>query len=49
MVANPEKSIKGSTINYNKVQQLSWKPRVFYYRGFLSEDTCNHILELGTS
>jgi len=25
---------------------LSWKPRVFYYKGILSSEECDHILEL---
>uniref|UniRef100_A0A0D6QZA4 procollagen-proline 4-dioxygenase n=1 Tax=Araucaria cunninghamii TaxID=56994 RepID=A0A0D6QZA4_ARACU len=29
-----------------KVQQISWKPRAFVYRGFLSDEECDHLISL---
>lgn len=33
-------------INPAKVLQLSWKPRSFLYKGFLSEEECDHLIYL---
>jgi hypothetical protein len=29
-----------------EIEQLSWKPRAFLAKGFLSEEECNHIKEM---
>ncbi|XP_058205951.1 probable prolyl 4-hydroxylase 12 isoform X1 [Rhododendron vialii] len=38
--------IKYNRINPSQVVQLSWRPRVFLYRGFLSEEECDHLITL---
>lgn len=38
--------IKYNRINPSQVIQLSWRPRVFLYRGFLSEEECDHLITL---
>uniref|UniRef100_A0A7N0SWL0 procollagen-proline 4-dioxygenase n=1 Tax=Kalanchoe fedtschenkoi TaxID=63787 RepID=A0A7N0SWL0_KALFE len=47
------KQSNGSVIRLNKgavdpsrVTQLSWHPRAFVYRGFLSDEECDHLVEL---
>lgn len=39
-------SCSSSIINPSKVQQVSSKPRAFVYRGFLTEEECNHLISL---
>ncbi|KAL5727465.1 procollagen-proline 4-dioxygenase [Ranunculus cassubicifolius] len=34
-------------VDPSRVVQLSWKPRVFLYRGFLSDEECNHLISMG--
>lgn len=29
-----------------EIEQLSWKPRAFLVKGFLSEEECNHIKDM---
>ncbi|KAF6256843.1 hypothetical protein COO60DRAFT_1471072 [Scenedesmus sp. NREL 46B-D3] len=31
-----------------EIEQLSWKPRAFLIKGFLSDDECDHIITLAT-
>lgn len=38
--------IKYNRIDPTRVIQLSWRPRVFLYRGFLSEEECDHLITL---
>ncbi|KAL5727464.1 procollagen-proline 4-dioxygenase [Ranunculus cassubicifolius] len=33
-------------VDPSRVVQLSWKPRVFLYRGFLSDEECNHLISM---
>ncbi|XP_006284095.2 probable prolyl 4-hydroxylase 12 isoform X1 [Capsella rubella] len=33
-------------VDPRRVLQLSWQPRVFLYRGFLSEEECDHLISL---
>jgi prolyl 4-hydroxylase len=33
-------------VDPTRVLQLSWLPRVFLYRGFLSEEECDHLISL---
>ncbi|KAJ8459296.1 hypothetical protein OPV22_032222 [Ensete ventricosum] len=33
----------------NGVTQLSWRPRIFLYRGFLSDEKCDHTIKLARS
>ncbi|XP_021892227.1 probable prolyl 4-hydroxylase 12 isoform X2 [Carica papaya] len=34
-------------IDPRRVFQLSWRPRVFLYSGFLSDEECDHLISLG--
>ncbi|KAI4366658.1 hypothetical protein MLD38_022506 [Melastoma candidum] len=34
------------SIDPTRVTQLSWKPRAFLYRGFLSDEECDHLVTL---
>ncbi|KNA25360.1 hypothetical protein SOVF_007270 [Spinacia oleracea] len=43
---NQEKLIHSGRIDPSRVVQLSWQPRVFVYRGFISEEECNHLISL---
>ncbi|KAF9617632.1 hypothetical protein IFM89_037695 [Coptis chinensis] len=47
---NPIKELHSSShptrVDPSRVIQLSWKPRVFLYRGFLSHEECNHLISL---
>ncbi|XP_059649146.1 probable prolyl 4-hydroxylase 4 [Cornus florida] len=38
-----------AVVNPAKVEQISWKPRAFVYRGFLTDDECNHLISLAKS
>lgn len=31
-----------------EVQQLSWAPRLFLYKGFLLDEECDHLIEMVT-
>lgn len=31
------------------VEQLSWKPRIFRYKGFLSDEECDHLIKKGSA
>uniref|UniRef100_A0A0E0AGV9 procollagen-proline 4-dioxygenase n=1 Tax=Oryza glumipatula TaxID=40148 RepID=A0A0E0AGV9_9ORYZ len=33
--------------NASRVRAVSWRPRVFVYKGFLSDDECDHLVKLG--
>ncbi|KAL5198286.1 hypothetical protein ABZP36_001798 [Zizania latifolia] len=33
--------------NASRVTAVSWRPRIFVYRGFLSDDECDHFVKLG--
>ncbi|KAL5218732.1 hypothetical protein ABZP36_019416 [Zizania latifolia] len=33
--------------NASGVTVISWKPRIFLYKGFLSDDECDHLVKLG--
>ncbi|KAF0912693.1 hypothetical protein E2562_018944 [Oryza meyeriana var. granulata] len=33
--------------NASSVTVVSWKPRIFLYKGFLSDDECGHLVKLG--
>lgn len=39
-------STSSSIINPSKVKQISWKPRAFVYKGFLTDEECNHLISL---
>ncbi|CAL9182759.1 unnamed protein product [Musa hybrid cultivar] len=32
-----------------RVTQISWRPRIFLYKGFLSDEECDHIIKLARS
>ncbi|XP_061997282.1 probable prolyl 4-hydroxylase 12 isoform X2 [Rosa rugosa] len=41
----------GHSVDYNRIDpsrvvQLSWRPRVFLYKGFLSDEECDHLISL---
>ncbi|CAH9059364.1 unnamed protein product [Cuscuta epithymum] len=38
--------MKSTLPDPTQVVQLSWQPRVFLYRGFLSEEECDHLMDL---
>ncbi|XP_042397878.1 probable prolyl 4-hydroxylase 6 [Zingiber officinale] len=33
----------------SRVTQISWRPRIFLYEGFLSDEECDHIIKLARS
>ncbi|WOK97140.1 putative prolyl 4-hydroxylase 6 [Canna indica] len=33
----------------SRVVQISWRPRIFLYKGFLSDEECDHIIKLARS
>lgn len=39
-------SIIYSRLDPSRVVQLSWQPRVFVYRGFISDEECDHLISL---
>ncbi|KAK0595983.1 hypothetical protein LWI29_011696 [Acer saccharum] len=39
-------SVLSNRINPSRVIQLSWRPRVFLYSGFLSNEECDHLISL---
>ncbi|GMI96318.1 hypothetical protein like AT4G25600 [Hibiscus trionum] len=40
-------SVQSNVVDPSRVLQLSWRPRVFQYSGFLSDEECNHLISLG--
>ncbi|XP_074592317.1 putative prolyl 4-hydroxylase 6 [Curcuma longa] len=44
-VAVPEHSLDDPS----RVTQISWRPRIFLYKGFLSGEECDHIIKLARS
>ncbi|CAI9118669.1 OLC1v1020265C1 [Oldenlandia corymbosa var. corymbosa] len=41
-----ESSWSSSIINPSKVKQISSKPRAYVYKGFLTDEECNHLISL---
>ncbi|OAY48317.1 probable prolyl 4-hydroxylase 12 [Manihot esculenta] len=39
-------SIGTNRVNLLQVVQLSWRPRVFLYKGFLTDEECDHVISL---
>lgn len=39
-------SILYGRLDPSRVVQLSWQPRVFVYRGFISDEECDHLISL---
>ncbi|KAJ8771510.1 hypothetical protein K2173_026687 [Erythroxylum novogranatense] len=37
---------RGNRVDPSQVVQLSWRPRVFLYKGFLTDDECDHLISL---
>ncbi|XP_009335795.2 probable prolyl 4-hydroxylase 7 [Pyrus x bretschneideri] len=35
-----------ATFDPTRVSQLSWRPRAFLHKGFLSEEECDHLIEI---
>ncbi|XP_024979723.1 probable prolyl 4-hydroxylase 12 isoform X2 [Cynara cardunculus var. scolymus] len=40
------RSLPPNTIDPSRVTELSWQPRVFLYKGFLSDEECDHLISL---
>ncbi|XVF09896.1 hypothetical protein REPUB_Repub07fG0136500 [Reevesia pubescens] len=40
-------SVQSNAIDPSRVMQLLWRPRVFHYSGFLSNEECDHLISLG--
>ncbi|KAM0023830.1 putative procollagen-proline 4-dioxygenase [Helianthus debilis subsp. tardiflorus] len=40
-------AVPSNTIDPSRVTELSWRPRVFLYKGFLSDEECKHLISLG--
>ncbi|KAF3432969.1 hypothetical protein FNV43_RR24071 [Rhamnella rubrinervis] len=38
--------ILSNRVDPSRVVQLSWRPRVFLYKGFLSDEECDHLISL---
>ncbi|XP_072951891.1 probable prolyl 4-hydroxylase 6 [Typha angustifolia] len=45
----PQGKPKSESFDAAKVTQISWKPRAFLYKGFLSDEECDHLIKLGKS
>ncbi|KAJ0471224.1 putative procollagen-proline 4-dioxygenase [Helianthus annuus] len=41
------RAVPSNTIDPSRVTELSWRPRVFLYKGFLSDEECEHLISLG--
>ncbi|KAJ4767538.1 2-oxoglutarate (2OG) and Fe(II)-dependent oxygenase superfamily protein [Rhynchospora pubera] len=41
-----EAKVTRAVFNPTRVIQLSWRPRAFLYKGFLSDDECDHLITL---
>ncbi|KAH0978919.1 hypothetical protein GBA52_006096 [Prunus armeniaca] len=39
-------SVHSNRIDPSRAVQLSWRPRVFLYQGFLSDEECDHLVSL---
>jgi hypothetical protein len=37
----------GPPFNSSRVKAVSWQPRIFVYKGFLSDAECDHLVRLG--
>ncbi|XP_030449148.2 probable prolyl 4-hydroxylase 12 isoform X2 [Syzygium oleosum] len=46
MVIATGNSLISNRINPSRVVQLSWRPRVFLYRGFMTDEECDHLKSL---
>ncbi|KAL4297435.1 hypothetical protein GQ457_12G006930 [Hibiscus cannabinus] len=40
-------SVQSNVVDPSRVLQLLWRPRVFQYSGFLSDEECDHLISLG--
>ncbi|KDP45441.1 hypothetical protein JCGZ_09690 [Jatropha curcas] len=41
-----KKGVFSNAFDPSRVTQLSWRPRAFVYKGFLSHDECDHLINL---
>ncbi|KAK7848433.1 probable prolyl 4-hydroxylase 7 [Quercus suber] len=41
-----KKGVSSATFDPSRVTQLSWRPRAFLYKGFLSDEECDHLINL---
>ncbi|XP_065869496.1 probable prolyl 4-hydroxylase 12 [Euphorbia lathyris] len=46
IVIQLKSSIQTNRLSLLPVVQLSWRPRVFLYKGFLTDEECDHIISL---
>ncbi|WCJ36668.1 2-oxoglutarate (2OG) and Fe(II)-dependent oxygenase superfamily protein [Euphorbia peplus] len=46
IVIHLKSSIQTNGLSLIPVVQLSWRPRVFLYKGFLTDEECDHIISL---
>mmetsp|Transcript_5800 Transcript_5800/g.6297 ORF Transcript_5800/g.6297 Transcript_5800/m.6297 type:complete len:261 (-) Transcript_5800:120-902(-) len=43
-----KRQIEESGEKVPEIEVLSWKPRIFVYHNFISDEDCDHIVEIGT-
>uniref|UniRef100_A0A0D3B726 Serine-threonine/tyrosine-protein kinase catalytic domain-containing protein n=1 Tax=Brassica oleracea var. oleracea TaxID=109376 RepID=A0A0D3B726_BRAOL len=48
-VIKQKTSVSSLVIDPCRVTQLSWTPRVFLYKGFLTDEECDHFINLALS
>ncbi|KAJ4730448.1 2-oxoglutarate (2OG) and Fe(II)-dependent oxygenase superfamily protein [Rhynchospora pubera] len=46
VLKSEETKINGVGFDPTNVVQISWKPRIFLYKGFLSDEECDHLVTL---
>ncbi|KAJ8774914.1 hypothetical protein K2173_019918 [Erythroxylum novogranatense] len=42
----PKRGVFPNAFDPTRVTQLSWRPRAFLYEGFLSDNECDHLIDL---
>lgn len=38
--------VSSAAVDPSRVTQISWRPRAFIYRGFLTHEECDHLVRL---
>ncbi|KAM1614366.1 hypothetical protein EV2_024279 [Malus domestica] len=46
LVIRLRRGASSATFDPTRVSQLSWRPRAFLHKGFLSEEECDHLIEI---
>ncbi|GMY13538.1 probable prolyl 4-hydroxylase 7 [Fagus crenata] len=41
-----KKGVSSAAFDPTRVTQLSWRPRAFIYKGFMSDEECDHLIQL---